>query len=85
MDSIAPVSVFPAPDASSNSADGSLNNCSGSRFTPLQFRSKLYHWTFQLAQVSVTILGAELLHHHHLLVDIAGEHLLEPAMTFAII
>ena len=51
-------------------------SCSGSMITPLQFGSNCYQWTFQIAPVSVPILRAVFL--HHLLLDIAGECLLEP-------
>ena len=53
--------------------------CSGSKIIPLQFGSRGYTWTFQLAPVSVPILGADFLCYHHLHVDIAGERLLEPS------
>ena len=53
--------------------------CSGSRIIPLQFGSKRFQWTFQLAPVSVPILGADFLRHHHLLVDVAGGRLFEPS------
>ena len=36
---------------------------------------------FQLAQVSLPILRADFLCHHHLLADVAGERLLEPYDT----
>ena len=91
METGASISVFPAPAASSNSgihlvtADGFAMNCSGSQIIPLQFRFKRYHCTFQLAPVSVAILGADFLCHHHLLVDVAGACLLEPALTSSII
>ena len=85
VDSGASVSVFPAPASSSSSgirlvtANGSAMTCSGSRIIPLQFGSKRFQWTFQLAPVSVPILGADFLRHHHLLVDVAGGRLFEPS------
>ena len=91
VDSGASLSVFSDPAASSNSGiglptiDGSSMNCSGSGIIPLKFRSKHYHWTLKLAPVSVPILGADLLPHHHLLVDVAGECLLKPTRMNAII
>ena len=53
--------------------------CSGSGIIPLQFGSKGFQWTFQLALVSVPILGADILRHHHLLVDVAGGRLFGPS------
>ena len=50
--------------------------CSGSCIMPLQFScssgSKVYTWNFQLAPVSVPLLGADFLEHFNLLVDIKG-------------
>ena len=48
--------------------------CSGTQIIPLCFScrnsSKVYTWTFQLAPVSVLLLGADFLEHFDLLVDI---------------
>ena len=50
--------------------------CSGSHIIPLRFTcgsgSKVYTWNFQLAPVSVPLLGADFLQHFNLLVDIKG-------------
>ena len=50
--------------------------CSGSRIIPLRFScgtgSKIYTWNFQLALVSVPLLGSDFLEHFNLLVDIKG-------------
>ena len=58
-------------------ADGSPMVCSGSRIIPLQFScgsgSKVYMWNFQLAYVSVPLLGADFLQHFNLLVNIKGQ------------
>ena len=85
VDSGASVSVFPGPSSSSVdgfrllTADGSPMYCSGSRLIPLRFscgsRSKVYTWKFQLAPVSVPLLGADFLKHFNLMVDIKGRKL----------
>ena len=50
--------------------------CSGSCIIPLRFScgsgSNVYSWNFQLAPVSVLLLGADFLKHFNLLVDIKG-------------
>ena len=50
--------------------------CSGTKIIPVQFScgdgSKVYTWTFQLAPVSVPLLGADFLEHFDLLVVIKG-------------
>ena len=50
--------------------------CSRIRIIPLRFswgsNSKVYTWNFQLAPVSVSLLGADFLEHFNLLVDIKG-------------
>ena len=84
-DSGASVSVFPGPRSSSDDKvclmtdDGSPMVCSGTRLIPLQFScgsgSKVYTWNFQLAPVSVPLLGADFLEHFNLLVDIKGRKL----------
>ena len=85
VDSGASVSVFLAPASFSSSgirlvtASGSVMTCSGSRIIPLQFGSKRFQWTFQQAPVSIPILGADFLSHHHLLVNMAGGRLFEPS------
>ena len=82
VDSGASVSVFPGPRSSSVdgikllTADGLSMFCSNSRLVPLRFScgsgSKVYTWNFQLAPVSMPLLGADLLSHFNLLVDIRG-------------
>ena len=82
VDSGASVSVFPGPKSTSSdgvrllTADGSPMICSGTKIIPLRFScgsgSKVYTWTFQLAPVSVPLLGANFLEHFNLLVDIKG-------------
>ena len=49
------------------------------------YSSPVRHWTLQLAPVSVLTLEVHFLRHHHLLVDFAGERLLEPATISTII
>ena len=79
LDSGSSVSVFPAPPSASGSrvrlvtADGSSLTCSGSRIIPLRFGSHRFDWPFQLAPVSLPILGADFLCHHHLLLDVSNQ------------
>ena len=85
VDSGASLSVFPGPGSTSSdgvrlhTADGSLMYCSGTRITPLYFScgsdSRFYSWNFQLALVSVPLLGADFLQHFNLLVDVKGHWL----------
>ena len=85
VDSGASVSVFLGPKSSSVdgvrrlTADGSSMFCSGSRLIPLRFScgsgSRVYTWNFQLAPVSIPLLGADFLQHFNLLVDIKGRKL----------
>ena len=85
VDSGASVSVFPGPSSSSGdgfrllTADGSPIFCSSSRLIPLRFscgsRSKVYTWKFQLAPVSVPLLGADFLKHFNFMVDVKGRKL----------
>ena len=76
LDSGASVSVFPGPK--STSVDGvCLLTALRSRIIPLCFSwgsgSKVYLWNFQLAPVSVPLLGADFLQHFNLLFDIKGQ------------
>ena len=70
---------FPSPTSSSTSgvrlltADGSTLTCSGSRIIPLRFGTWNCSWTFQLAPVSVPILGADFLQHHDLSVNVRSK------------
>ena len=84
IDSGASVSVFPHhgppprhPNLRLQTADGSQVPCSGERMIPLRFGSFSYEWVFQLAPVTVPILGADFLRHFHLLVDMAGQRVLD--------
>ena len=71
INSGASVSVFPGPRSSSANgvrlltADGYPMICSGSRLIPLRFSfesgSRVYTWNFQLAPVSIPLLGADFL------------------------
>ena len=60
-------------------ADGSPMICSGSRLIPLCFSCgsglRVYTWNFQLAPVSIPLLGADFLEHFNMLVDIKGRKL----------
>ena len=91
VDSGASVSVFPyhgpppkSPSLRLQTADGSHMSCNGERIIPLRFGSASYEWSFQLAPVTVPILGADFLRHFHLLVDMAGQRVLD-ASTLRII
>ena len=46
---------------------------------PLQFDSHRFDWPFQLAPVSLPILGADFLRHHCLLLDVANQRVFCPA------
>ena len=71
--------MFLAPASSTSSGvklltvDSSSVLCSGSRIFPLRFGSCSFDWMFQLAPVSVPILGADFLCHHNLLLDVANQ------------
>ena len=52
-------------------------NTFGSCHIALQFGSCMFEWSFLFADVSMPILGTNILCHHHLLVDIAGSRLLD--------
>ena len=73
---LSPCSRVPDPTPPILTADGSPMVCSGTKINPLPFScgkdSKVYTWTFQLAPVSVPLLGADFLEHFNLLVDIKG-------------
>ena len=83
VDSGASVSVFPGPKSTSSdgvcllTADRSPMICSGTKIIPLRFScgsgSKVYTWTFQLAPVSVPLLGANFLELFNLLINIKGK------------
>ena len=74
--------MFPGPRALTDdgvhllAADGLPMICSGSCIIPLRIScgsgSKVYTWTFQLAPVSVPLLGADFLQQFNPLVDIKG-------------
>ena len=82
VDSGASVSVFPGPRSCSDNgvclltANRSHMVFSGTCLIPLRFSwgsgSKVYTWNFQLAPVSIPLLGANFLEHFNLLVDIKG-------------
>ena len=70
VDTGASVSVFPQTTATASSRASSvcLLTAGGAL---LQFGSRRFSWSFQLAPVSVPILGSDFLSHHALLVDVA--------------
>ena len=80
-----PYPSLTVPRIKSNSSDGvclltahsSLIVCFSTKIIPLCFScgrdSKVYTWTFQLAPVSVPLLGANFLEHFNLLVNIKGQ------------
>ena len=75
----ASISVFPSPTLPSTSgvqllmADGSTLTCSGSRISPLRFGTWNCSWRFQLAPVSVHILGADFLQHYDLSMNVRSK------------
>ena len=82
----ASVSVFPrtAPTPSASlsktkllTAGSSSLPCFGACAIPLRFGSRHLSWSFQLAPVSVPILGSDFLHHHALLFDVPRARVLD--------
>ena len=79
VDTGASILVFPSPTSPSTSgvrlltADGSTLTFSGSRIIPLCFGTWNCSWKFQLAPVSVPILGADFLQHHNLSVNVRSQ------------
>ena len=82
----ASISVFPqnAPTPSAPlsktkllTAGGSPLPCFGAHVIPLRFGSRHFSWSFQLAPVSVPILGSNFLRHHALLVDVPRARVLD--------
>ena len=80
VDTGASISVFtqncPTPSAPLSqtkllTASGSPLPCLGAHVIPLHYGSRHFSWSFQLASVSVPILGSNFLHHHALLIDVA--------------
>ena len=53
-----------------------VNTCFGAVVIPLLFGSRHFSWSFQLAPVSVPILGSDFLRRHALLVDVARARVL---------
>ena len=86
VDSGASISVFLGPRSSDDdgvcllTAEGSPMIWCGTCIIPLRFScssgSKVYTWNFQLAHVSVPLLGADFLEDFNLLVDIKGLELI---------
>ena len=94
VDSGASVSVFPHHSSKPSSGsvfsnsvelrttDGSSVQCAVTRESSLCFGSRRFSWSFQLAPVTVPILRADFLRHHHLLVDVAGHRVLDSLSAF---
>ena len=59
-------------------------SCNGERLIPLRFGSTSYEWSFQLAPVTVPILGANFLRHFRLLVDMAGQRVLDASTLLTV-
>ena len=86
VDTGAEVSVFPASNKDQHSqsletkltaANGSDISTYGKRTIPLHFNNRRFKWTFTIAHVSQTLLGADFLQTHSLLVDIKGQRLID--------
>ena len=86
VDTGASVSVFPqtAPTSSAPLSQTKLLTeggfplpCFCVHSIPLRFGSRHFSWSFQLAPVSVPILGSDFLSHYALLVDIARARILD--------
>ena len=84
---------FPSPWASTKikfsklclqTADGSHVSWNGERLFPLRFDSTYDEWSFILAPVTVPILGADFLQHYCLLVDMAGQRVLDASTLLTI-
>ena len=86
VDTGAEVSVFTATTVDRNSpcqvtkltTANRSNICTfGKRTIPLQFNMRHFNWTFTIAQVSPSLLGANFLSAHSLLIDIKGRSLID--------
>jgi hypothetical protein len=83
VDTGAAFSVFPYTSASSPSgpalagAAGQPIPCWGEKQLSLSFGGKAFRWSFLLAAVQFPILGVDFLRHHGLLVDPAGNQLVD--------
>ena len=83
VDTGAAVSVFPFTSTSSPSSrrltavDGNLIPSWGTRLLPLKFGARRFEWSFHLAKVDRSILGAEFLWANGLIVDLQGSQLLD--------
>ena len=79
VDSSASILVLHAVASTYNSgvklltADGSSLACSCSWIIPLHFGAFNFDWPFQLAPVSVPILGVDFIPHRNLLLDVANQ------------
>ena len=83
VDTGAARSVFPHKSSSPTSgpvlsaADGNSIKSWGLRTLPLQFAGRHFAWDFILADVDRPILGSDFLVHHKLIVDMAGQQLMD--------
>ena len=91
VDSGASVSIFPHhgpppkfPKLRLQKADGFHVSCNGERLIPLKFGSTSYEWSFQLAPVTGTILGANFLRHFCLLVHMVGQRVLDASTLLTV-
>ena len=83
VDSGAEVSVFPGTDPSSSASNFYLTTANGQpiisygrKTFDLKFGDHQYSWSFIIADVSKTLLGADFLQHFNLLVDVKQKRLL---------
>jgi hypothetical protein len=85
VDTRAAYSVFPHKSAMESTgpqltgAGGKPIHCWGERELNLSFYRCRYSWTFLLANVQLSILGADFLRCHHLVVDLGAGQLLDTA------
>ena len=83
MDTGATISLFPHKSTLKPSslqliaANGQPIHSWGDRLIPLQFGNRRFEWDFQLAAVDQPLLGADFLRAFNLLVDVAGEQILD--------
>ena len=82
VDTGADRSVFPHKSSSPtgpvlSAADGNSIKSWGLRTLPLQFAGRCFAWDFILADIDRPILGSDFLVNHKLIVDMAGQQLLD--------
>ena len=87
VDTGAFMSIFPAAKHEKNdlpsscvrliAANGTTISTYGQRELTLRFHGQTYSWSFILADVQRPLLGADFLSHHHLMVDVARQQLID--------